>query len=180
VESSAENAVRVLLEHAGQPTEEEGLLATPRRHAKFLQEFLHPEPFAMTTFAADGMSEMVVQSGIHFYALCEHHLVPFFGEAVVAYIPDERIVGLSKLARTVQFVSRQRVQNQERITQHVGRHLEEHLKPKGVGVVLRARHLCMEMRGARTFGAVTTTSYLSGAFREDDKTRAEFLNLAQK
>jgi len=148
------------------------------RVARFYEAFLNPPPVMFTTFENEnGADEMIVQKGIPFYSLCEHHMLPFFGTAVVAYIPDKRIVGLSKLARCVQFES-SALQNQERITQQVCRRVMQELHPKGVGVVLTARHMCMEMRGVKAAGAETVTSSLHGAFKEDPRTRTEFLTLA--
>ena len=155
--------------------EREGLKDTPKRYTKFLAEFTNPEPFTFTTFTNEGGDDMSVQTEIPFFSLCEHHIIPFFGTASVAYIPKERIVGLSKLARCVDFYSRA-LQNQERITFQVAEALEEALDPLGGGVVLRARHLCMEMRGVRTPGTHTITSRVKGAFFEDPATRKEFID----
>jgi GTP cyclohydrolase I len=154
----------------------EGLRNTPRRYENFLQEFLRPEPFELTTFDNEGYDEMVLQTNIPFYSICEHHLVPFFGTGAIAYIPDQKIVGLSKLARTLDHFSR-KLQNQERITIEVANFLMEALAPKGVGVILRARHLCMEMRGVQKPGATTVTSCVKGNFKSRPATRAEFLRL---
>lgn len=171
--------VRCLLEEFDQNVAREGLLETPKRVAAFYQKFLNPEPFTFTTFLNEGSDEMVAQLHIPFYSLCEHHMLPFFGTAAVAYIPDARIVGLSKLARLVQ-TKASGLQNQERITQQVAAELMDRLSPKGAAVVLRARHLCMEMRGVRTAGTETVTSSLCGAFREDARTRAEFFALVNQ
>lgn len=173
-----EGAVRIVLaglDNIGR----EGLRDTPKRYIKFLQEFLSPPEFNMTTFDGEGYDEMIVQSGIPFYSLCEHHLAPFFGEATIAYIPNKKIVGLSKLARTLEWYSR-RFQNQERITKQVAEHLEEQLQPRGVGVIIKAQHLCMAMRGVKKHNTWTTTSSLSGLFKSDDKCRAELLSLSQR
>lgn len=152
----------------------EGLANTPKRYVKFLREFLAPQPFNLTTFTNEGNDEMIVQTNIPFYSLCEHHLAPFFGTAAVAYIPNGKIVGLSKLARTVDHFAR-RMQNQERITSQVAEYLNEKLKPRGVAVQLTAQHLCMSMRGVCKPGALTTTTKLLGLVKEDEKARAEFL-----
>lgn len=180
-------AARDLLVGLGEDPDREGLVRTPERIAMFFSEFLNPPDFEFTSFDNDGSSEMIVQSDIEFHSLCEHHLLPFYGTAVVAYIPNKRIVGISKLARCVDFKSRG-LQNQERITKQVADTLMEALtvklpnasplQPLGVAVVLRARHLCMEMRGIKKRGAYTTTSCLYGAFRDKPETRAEFLSLA--
>ena len=119
---------------------------------------------------------MIVQTNIPFHSLCEHHIAPFFGEGHIAYIPNERIVGLSKLARTLETYSR-RLQNQERITTQVAEFLWKELQPKGVAVVLTAKHMCMEMRGVKKHDTNTTTSKMMGSFKEDYKARTEFLNL---
>lgn len=155
------------------------LLETPRRYMKFVNEFRSMPEVNYTTFAGEGYNEMIIQSDIPFYSICEHHLIPFFGHGTIAYIPDEKIVGLSKLARTLEFASR-RLQNQERITVQVATKLTEVLKPKGVAVTLTAQHLCMEMRGIRKPGAVTTTSHLTGVFKDRPETRAEFLQLIKR
>lgn len=173
-----EVAMASLLRSAGCDTELEGMKKTPHRYAKFLSDWIGaPEP-EFTTFATEGMDEMVVVTGIPFYSLCEHHTLPFFGTAAVGYLPNERIAGLSKLPRAVAYCAAG-FQNQERITMSVANMLQERLKPKGVAVVIRARHLCMEMRGARACGAETTTSRLTGAFRKDARARAEFMALAR-
>lgn len=156
----------------------EGLQDTPRRYEAFLKEFLSPDKFTPTVFDSEGYSEMVIQRNITFYSLCEHHLLPFFGSATIAYIPDKKIIGLSKLARTVEHFSR-RFQNQERITMQIADFLQEKLAPKGVGVVLSARHFCMEMRGVEKPGTYTTTSCLRGLFMTNPSTRTEFLDLSK-
>ena len=157
-------------------TEREGLKDTPKRYIKFLREFLSPPEFIFTTFDAEGTDEMIVQSNIPFYSLCEHHIAPFFGVAHIAYIPDKKIVGLSKLARTLELYSR-RLQNQERITTQIAERLMNELNPLGVGVVLKAQHLCMSMRGVKKHDTHTTTSKLLGFFKEDLNCRNEFLSL---
>lgn len=170
-----------LLLTIGEDTLREGLQETPKRVAKFYSEFfkkgLSPD-FKLTTFEGEGTDQMVCQTNIPFYSFCEHHMLPFFGEAAVAYIPEKRIIGLSKLARLVQFFA-QRLQNQERLSMQIGECLHKELKPLGVGVVLRARHLCMEMRGVKASGTQTTTSYLSGVFKDEGSARAEFLELVR-
>lgn len=157
-----------------------GMKDTPRRYVKFLNEFLHPEPFNLTTFDSEGADEMIVVSNIPFFSLCEHHLAPFFGTASIAYIPnDTQIVGLSKIPRVLEMFAR-RFQNQERITTQVAEYLNEHLNPKGVAVVLKARHLCVEMRGVKKHDVWTTTSKLMGVFKDNPDARREFLSLAFK
>ena len=157
-------------------TEREGLKDTPKRYIKFLREFLSPPEFNFTAFDAEGTDEMIVQSNIPFYSLCEHHIAPFFGVAHIAYIPNKKIVGLSKLARTLELYSR-RLQNQERITSQIAERLMNELNPLGVGVVLKAQHLCMSMRGVKKHDTHTTTSKLLGFFKEDLNCRNEFLSL---
>ncbi len=173
-----QEALREIIRRGKGDPEADGLMATPDRYLRFLDEFTNPDEVNYTTFAGEGYDEMIVQTGITFYSLCEHHLVPFFGTGTIAYIPLGRIIGLSKLARCLDWHSRQ-LQNQERITMQVARTLEETLSPKGVAVTLTARHLCMEMRGIEKPGATTTTSCLLGAFRERPATRAEFLQLTR-
>lgn len=168
--------VENILHEIGEDPFREGLLETPKRYLTFLKEFTCPTEPKMTTFQSEEYDEMVLVRDIYFYSLCEHHMLPFFGTASVAYIPKKRIVGLSKLARVVEFYSR-RLQNQERITKQISSRIQKELNPKGVGVVLRARHLCMEMRGVRRPGAETVTSAMTGTFRTDDKARQEVLSL---
>lgn len=165
-----------LLAHLDAEPGREGLADTPKRWAKAMRALVTPRPFDLTTFENDGYSQMVVQESIPFFSLCEHHLLPFFGEAVVGYVPGPRIVGISKLARTVEHFARG-LQVQERMTEQVADFLQQRLEPKGVGVILRARHLCQEMRGVEKVGAVTTTSALKGTFLSDPTARAEFLSL---
>jgi GTP cyclohydrolase I len=174
----AEDAARALLEALGGDLQDEGLRDTPRRVAAAYAELLTPEPFDMTTFPNDeGYDELVVVRDIPFSSLCMHHLLPFHGTAAVAYIPGERILGLSKLARVVDMFARD-LQVQERLTKQVAGWLEEHLRPKGVGVVLEAEHMCMSLRGVQKPGARTVTSALHGLVRDDLRTREEFLALA--
>jgi GTP cyclohydrolase I len=170
--------ITTLLPHLDGEPGREGLLDTPKRYQKFVKEFFDEKPFNMTVFKNEGYDEMVIQTNIPFYSICEHHLVPFFGYGAIAYLPDGKIVGLSKLARTLVHFSR-RLQNQERITTQVAEFLEEQLKPKGVGVVLTGRHLCMEMRGVEKPGTQTTTSCLKGRFKDSPPTRGEFLQIVQ-
>lgn len=171
-------AVRRILKALDADHDREGLARTPDRYANFLGEFLRPHAFTLTTFENEGTDEMIVQTRIPFFSLCEHHLAPFFGTAAVAYIPQGRIVGLSKLARVVQWHARA-FQNQERITEQVATTLEEALAPRGVAVLLEARHLCMEMRGVRTHDTPTTTSCTRGLFRDDPRTRSEFFSIVR-
>lgn len=176
IDEDQNDTVVRLLQIIGEDPRREGLLDTPRRYLSAFHEFLNPPTFNMTIFDAEKTDEMIVQLDIPFYSFCEHHLLPFFGKGYIAYIPDKKIVGLSKLARTLETFSR-RLQNQERITNQVADYLQENLQAKGVAVVLKARHLCMEMRGVKTSDTNTVTSKLLGYFRTDERTRAEFLNL---
>jgi GTP cyclohydrolase I len=174
----ATRAVADLLDALGVDRAAAGLEATPGRVARAYAEMLTPEPFHVTTFANDeGYDELVVARAIPFASLCEHHLLPFSGLAHVGYLPDERLLGLSKLARVVDHFSR-RLQVQERLTAQVANFIADTLQPKGVGVVLEAEHQCMSLRGVRANGSKTVTSALKGLVRDDPRTRAEFLSLA--
>jgi len=174
----SDDLIAELLTHLDTDPGREGLRDTPQRYKKFLDEFLNPEAPKITIFDSEGYDEMVLQTKIPFYSICEHHLLPFFGYGSIAYIPDQKIIGLSKLARILDHTSR-RLQNQERITTQVAEFLQEAIKPKGVGVVLEARHLCMEMRGIKKPEALTTTSAVRGIFKSDPRTRAEFIELVK-
>lgn len=154
----------------------DGLQDTPKRYIKFLKEFLNPPKFNFTVFDSEGYDQMIIVKDIPFYSLCEHHIAPFFGIGHIAYIPNDKIVGISKLPRTLELYSR-RLQNQERITKQVAERLMEELKPKGVAVVLKAEHLCMAMRGVKKPNCKTITSELTGAFKDDLNCRNEFMNL---
>jgi GTP cyclohydrolase I len=175
--TGAERAVGDLLRALGYDPTSEHLAETPRRVAAAYLELLTPEPFALTTFPNDeAYDELVVARDIPFHSLCEHHLLPFVGVAHVAYLPGDRIVGLSKLARVVQHVSRS-LQVQERMTQQIAGLLEDELRPAAVGVVLEAEHLCMSLRGVQATGSRTVTSALRGRLRDDPRTRQELLDL---
>jgi GTP cyclohydrolase I len=173
----AEAAAAELLEALGVDLEADGVRETPRRMVDVYAELLTPTEFAPTTFPNDGdYDELVVAREIPFHSLCEHHLLPFVGVAHVGYLPGERIIGLSKLARVVELFARA-PQVQERLTTQVGRWLERELSPRGVGVVIEAEHMCMSLRGVQKPGATTVTSALFGAVRDDSRTRQEFLAL---
>ena len=174
-EETVEDNVRRLLQYFGEDVNREGLLDTPKRYVKFFKEFLNPPQWKCTTFEGEGYDEMIVQTNIPFYSLCEHHIAPFFGYGTIAYIPEKRIVGLSKLARTLETYSR-RLQNQERITTQVAEFLQEELQPRGVAVQLTAKHMCMEMRGVKSHDTWTTTTKLIGFFKDKKDARDEFLN----
>src|ERR671923_2678198 len=173
-----EAAVRQILTEIGEDPDREGLVGTPERVHRMYTELtagymVDPERLINGAVFDVDYSEMVVVKDIPFYSLCEHHLLPFFGSAAVAYIPRGRVIGLSKIPRIVETYAR-RLQVQERLTQQIADFLDEHLHPKGVGVVLEATHLCAVMRGVRKPGTVMTTSAVLGIFRANDKTRAEF------
>lgn len=180
IESLKEHYSKVL-ELIGEDPSREGLIKTPERVAKAIQfltqgyEMNATEILQSAMFSED-YSQMVLVKEIEFYSLCEHHLLPFFGKAHIAYIPDGNIVGLSKLPRIVDAFSR-RLQVQERLTNEIRDCIQDTLKPKGVAVVMEARHLCMQMRGVEKQSSLTTTSAFSGAFLESEKTRLEFMNL---
>lgn len=174
---AVQRAASDLLVALGADLELEGLRETPRRMAAAYAELLTPEPFDMTTFPnEEEYDELVLVRDISFQSLCMHHLLPFHGVAHVAYLPGERILGLSKLARVVEHFAHG-LQLQERLTVQIAGWLQEQLRPKGVGVVLEAEHLCMSMRGVQKAGAVTITSTLHGLVRDDARTRDEFLSL---
>jgi GTP cyclohydrolase IA len=178
--AGAEKAVEDLLRALGYDLADESLRDTPRRVAAAYAELLEPRGFGLTTFPnEEGYDELVVARDIPFSSLCEHHLLPFIGVAHVAYLPGDRILGLSKLARVVELFAR-RLQVQERLTKQIATWLQEHLSPKGVGVVLEAEHMCMSIRGVRAPGARTVTSALHGGLRDDPRTRAEFLALTSR
>ncbi|HTJ76251.1 MAG TPA: GTP cyclohydrolase I FolE [Acidimicrobiales bacterium] len=177
--AAAERAVRDLLVALGRDPSTEHLRDTPRRVALAYEELLTPQPFVATTFPNDeGYDGLVLERDIPFSSLCEHHMLPFVGVAHVGYLPADRIVGLSKLARLVEHLARG-LQVQERLTVQIGDWLSEHLAPKGVGVVIEAEHMCMSLRGAKAAGARTVTSSLHGLLRDDARSRGEFLALAR-
>jgi GTP cyclohydrolase I len=171
-------AVADLLTALGHDPATEHLADTPRRVAHAYAELLTPRSFDLTTFPNDeGYDELVLARDIPFQSVCEHHLLPFHGVAHVGYIPGERILGLSKLARVVELHA-SALQVQERLTQQVADWLDEHLDPKGVGVVLEAEHLCMSLRGVKAQGSRTVTSALHGVLRDDGRSRQEFFALS--
>jgi GTP cyclohydrolase IA len=174
---TAEEAATDFLLALGVDLDDESRRDTPRRIARMYSELLTPEPFDATTFPNDGgYDELVVARDIPFHSLCEHHLLPFTGVAHVGYLPGERIIGLSKLARVVDHFARA-LQVQERLTTQVANWLQAELSPQGVGVVLEAEHACMTIRGVQKPGATTVTSSLHGLVRDDPRTRQEFLDL---
>jgi len=174
---AAERAVRDLLLALGRDPSSPHLAETPRRVAMSFEEMLTPREFDLTTFPNDEhYDELVLAKSIPVHSLCEHHMLPFTGVAHVGYLPGERILGLSKLARVVELFARD-LQVQERLTVQVANWLQEHLEPKGVGVVIEAEHLCMSMRGVQAQGSRTITSSVHGQLREDPRSRQEFFTL---
>jgi GTP cyclohydrolase I len=170
-----------VLDLIGEDSSREGLIKTPERVAKAMQFLtqgydIHPSEILESAMFSEDYSQMVLIKEIEFYSLCEHHLLPFFGKAHIAYIPDGKTVGLSKVPRVVDAFSR-RLQVQERLTNEIRDCIQNTLKPKGVAVVMEARHLCMQMRGVEKQNSMTTTSAFSGAFLDSEKTRLEFMNL---
>lgn len=176
--AAAERAAAALLTALGLPVDSESLRGTPGRMARAYAEMLSAPPFDLTTFPNDeGYDELVLARSIAVHSVCEHHMLPFVGVAHVGYLPGDRILGLSKLARVVEMFAR-RPQVQERLTTQIADWLQDNLAPRGVGVVIEAEHLCMTMRGVRAAGASTVTSALKGHLRVDPRSRAEFLSLA--
>jgi GTP cyclohydrolase IA len=176
----AEQAVADLLAALGADLDHESLARTPARSAALYAELLTPAAFNPTTFPNDGgYDELVVATAIPFHSLCEHHLMPFVGLAHVGYLPGDRIIGLSKLARVVDYFARA-LQVQERLTTQIAGWIDQELQPQGVGVVLEAEHQCMSLRGVQKLGARTVTSALHGRVRDDPRTRAEFLALTER
>ncbi|MBI3317953.1 MAG: GTP cyclohydrolase I FolE [Candidatus Omnitrophica bacterium] len=172
--------VRQLLSRLGEDPEREGLLRTPARVERTLQSLTHgyqedPEKLFTGARFVEQYDEMVLVKEIDFFSLCEHHLIPFFGKCHVAYIPDGKILGLSKIPRLVEIFAR-RLQVQERLTCQIAETLNLHLKPKGVAVVIEAQHLCVMMRGVQKQNTKMVTSSMLGIFRTDPKTRTEFLS----
>ena len=174
---AAERAVRDLLLALGRDPSTPHLVDTPRRVATSFKEMLTPREFDLTTFPNDEhYDELVLAKAIPVQSLCEHHMLPFTGVAHVGYLPGERILGLSKLARVVELFARD-LQVQERLTVQVANWLQKHLDPKGVGVVIEAEHMCMSMRGVQARGSRTITSAVHGLLREDARSRQEFFTL---
>ncbi|MBI4060548.1 MAG: GTP cyclohydrolase I FolE [Elusimicrobia bacterium] len=178
-----ESRVRGILSDLGEDPRREGLRATPHRVAKSLRDLtsgygVDVDVMINNALFTESYDEMVIVRDIAFYSLCEHHMLPFFGRAHVAYLPNKRIIGLSKIPKLVEIFSR-RLQVQERLTLQIASTLMDKLKPRGVGVILEARHLCMEMRGAESQHSPTTTSCMLGVFQKDSRTRKEFLELVK-
>jgi len=177
---AAEDAVARLLRALGRDPSSPHLADTPRRVAASYAELLTGPQFDLTTFPNDeGYDELVLAADLPVQSLCEHHLLPFSGVAHIGYLPGDRILGLSKLARVLELFARD-LQVQERLTQQVADWLQDNLAPRGVGVVIEAEHLCMSLRGVRARGTRTTTSALRGLLREDPRSRGEFFALTGK
>jgi GTP cyclohydrolase I len=180
--AAVEDAVRLILRHIGEDPEREGLKLTPNRvlHAlEFLTRGYQEDPKVAingAVFSEEEYQEIILCKDLDFYSLCEHHLLPFFGKAHLAYLPNRRIIGLSKLARLVEIYAR-RLQVQERLTTQIAHTLMEEIEPLGVAVVLEAEHLCMRMRGVEKQNSYVTTSAMLGVFRTHFETRQEFMNL---
>jgi GTP cyclohydrolase I len=180
--ANVEEAVRTILRHCGEDPAREGLARTPSRVAKafeFLTRGYDEDPKVAINgalFTEEDYQEMILCKNLDFYSLCEHHLLPFFGKAHVAYLPNRRIVGLSKIARMVEIFAR-RLQVQERMTTQIAHTIMGEIEPLGVAVVLEAEHLCMRMRGVEKQNSYVTTSAMLGVFRTNHETRQEFMNL---
>jgi len=175
--------IKQMLERLGEDTEREGLANTPSRAAatyRFLTKGYQENADEILNGALFEVEydEMVVIKNVEVYSLCEHHLLPFFGKCHVGYVPSNKVIGLSKIPRLVDMFAR-RLQVQERLTQQIAETIEKYAEPKGVGVIIQAQHLCMMMRGVEKQNTQVTTSSLLGKFRQDQRSRAEFLNLAQ-
>jgi GTP cyclohydrolase I len=176
--AAAQRAAADFLTALGVDLDSDSLAETPARMARAYAELLTPREFNLTTFPNDeGYDELVLARAIPIRSVCEHHLLPFIGVAHVGYLPGQRILGLSKLARVVELFAHG-TQVQERLTRQIADWLCSHLHPKGVGVVIEAEHLCMTLRGVQAVGATTVTSTLLGTLREDARSRAEFFSLA--
>ncbi len=179
--NKVKESVNDILVEIGEDVNREGLVRTPERVAKaykFLTEGYHLdiEEVLNNAIFEEKYDEMVIVKDIDFYSMCEHHMIPFYGKVHVAYIPNGKIVGLSKIPRIVDVFAR-RLQVQERMTQQIADTIEEYLKPAGVAVVIEAFHMCMMMRGVQKQNSITTTSAMHGDFMDDNSTRSEFLNL---
>lgn len=178
--SAAEQLVKHLLEYIGEDPEREGLKDTPRRviasYDKLFAGYKQKPADVLTVFGDEAYDEMIVVKSIELYSTCEHHLLPFFGKVHIGYIPNGKIIGLSKMPRLVEIYAR-RLQNQERLTNQIAKALYSILKPRGVGVIIEAKHFCMMARGVEKQSSEVTTSSLLGLFKKDLNTRSEFLRL---
>jgi len=178
-----EKAVKLLLEGIGEDPTREGLLDTPKRVAKaydFIAQGYSKDPHEVLGKSfTEKYNEMVLIKDIEFYSLCEHHMLPFFGKVHIAYIPDGKVLGISKMARVTDVFAR-RLQVQERMTEQIADAINKCMEPRGVAVIIEAAHLCMQMRGVEKQHSQTTTSAMRGVFLTEEKTRSEFLNLLKK
>ncbi len=182
-EKELEDHYRSIISNLGENPEREGLIKTPERVAKAMQFLtngynINPDDLIKKAIFHEAYSEMVIVKDIEVYSMCEHHMLPFFGKAHVAYVPDGKIVGLSKIPRVIDAYSR-RLQVQERLTIEIRDCIQRTLEPKGVAVVIECCHMCMQMRGVQKQNSVTTTSAFTGLFLKNDATRKEFINLVQ-
>lgn len=172
--------VKLMIEALGEDSSREGLLETPERVAKSFSKlyggYAQDPKDVVTVFDNEGYDEMIIAKDIEFYSMCEHHMLPFFGKAHVGYVPNNKIIGLSKMPRLVEIFSR-RLQNQERLTKQIAEALNDSLSPKGVGVVVEGSHFCMMARGVEKQSCKMSTSFFVGGFKSDQRTRSEFLNL---
>ncbi|MFA5351820.1 MAG: GTP cyclohydrolase I FolE [Candidatus Gracilibacteria bacterium] len=181
--SKLEKLIHALLKELGENPKREGLLDTPKRvaksYAKLLEGYSKKPAELKAVFDSEDYDEMIIAKEIEFYSMCEHHMLPFFGKVSIGYLPNKKIIGLSKLPRLVEIFAR-RLQNQERLTQQIANALQDLLKPRGVGVIVEASHLCTRMRGVEKEKVTMVTSALTGHFKKDPKTRDEFLRLVGK
>lgn len=175
--------IKELLKYIGEDPDREGLKDTPKRviksYEKLFEGYKIDPKEILTVFDSEKYDEMIICKDIEFYSMCEHHMLPFFGKAHVGYIPNDKILGLSKMPRLVEVFAR-RLQNQERLTSQIAKSIEDFLKPKGVAVIIEAKHMCTMARGVEKQRNEMVTSAMHGAFKRDEKTRAEFLRLIGK
>ena len=180
VQTNTEQLIKQLIEIIGEDPTREGLLETPKRvvksYTKLFGGYSEDPKKLIKVFDNEGYDEMIIAKDIDFYSTCEHQMLPFIGQAYIGYIPNDKIIGLSKLPRLVEIFSR-RMQNQERLTKQIADALNEMLNPRGVGVVIKAEHLCMKVRGVEKQNCTISTSSFTGLFKKNTDTRAEFLNL---
>ena len=178
--NQTEQLIEQLIQIIGEDPKREGLIETPKRVAssykKLFGGYSEDPKKLIKVFDNEGYDEMIIAKDIDFYSTCEHHMIPFIGRAYIGYIPDDKIIGLSKLPRLVEIFSR-RLQNQERLTKQIADALNDMLNPRGVGVVIKAEHLCMKARGVEKQNCIISTSSFTGLFKKNTDTRSEFLNL---
>jgi GTP cyclohydrolase I len=173
-----ERKVRDILTYIGEDPDREGLIDTPKRMVKWFDELFKPEEPRIAVFESDGYTEMIIEKDIPFYTFCEHHFLPFFGTVKIGYIPDGKIIGLSKLSRIAEYFSK-RLNTQEYFTMNIANYLQEKLQPKGVGVIVTGRHLCKEMRGVKKNGQMITTSF-KGIMETDRSLKEDFIYEAHR